>query len=409
MTNWPGFFRNRYAKPIVLAALFICLAVFSGGCFPNRGLHPKPAGERPSKTPVPGPALKVGHPWTNLAQRLQRSGFSPSALNGFFHSPNLHYDHRPMEMKLREIYPLFYKPEVTREVQQKLYQLGYEPGGFDGRAGSNTQKAIKSYQRDHKLAETGRVTDALLAHINKTMKQKSAALRPLSSYKPAPPAKPSRPSTYKQMTAPQALEEIKNFYLADRELFKRAERKHGVPGEVIAGILWVETSFGRNMGRNKAASMLASMAAGMDFEIIEARLSDLAVDRDSRNWLKQTSFERGSWALKELEALLRYAEVNNLNATELPGSIYGAIGWGQFMPSNALRYGDDGDGDGKIDLFNKADAVFSTGRYLKEHGWRGSMTEEGRRKAIMSYNKSGLYVNTVLFVADHLAVETMTR
>ena len=75
------------------------------------------------------------------------------------------------------------------------------------------------------------------------------------------------------------------------------------------------------------------------------------------------------------------------------------------MPSNVLKYGVDGNGDGRVDLFEKADAIFSIGNYLKAHGWGGSMGEEARRAVIMKYNKSGVYVNTVLYVADWLAAQ----
>jgi membrane-bound lytic murein transglycosylase B len=68
-----------------------------------------------------------------------------------------------------------------------------------------------------------------------------------------------------------------------------------------------------------------------------------------------------------------------------------------------LKYGADGTGDGRVDMFDKADAVFSIGHYLKSHGWKDGMDEEARRAVIMRYNKSGVYVNTVLYVADWLA------
>jgi membrane-bound lytic murein transglycosylase B len=35
------------------------------------------------------------------------------------------------------------------------------------------------------------------------------------------------------------------------------------------------------------------------------------------------------------------------------------------MPSNIKKFAVDGNGDKKIDLFDKADAIFSIGNYLK--------------------------------------------
>jgi membrane-bound lytic murein transglycosylase B len=87
----------------------------------------------------------------------------------------------------------------------------------------------------------------------------------------------------------------------------------------------------------------------------------------------------------------------------LPGSVSGAIGSGLFWPSTNPTSAVDGAGDGRVDLFNKADAIFSVGNYLRESGWRGQMAdEESRRKVIMLYNRSGVYVNTVLYVAGRL-------
>ena len=93
----------------------------------------------------------------------------------------------------------------------------------------------------------------------------------------------------------------------------------------------------------------------------------------------------------------------DLDPLTVPGSLYGAIGIAQFMPSKALRYGVDGNGDGAVNLFDLEDAVFSMGRYLRANGWRGSMrSRRKQRRAIYNYNHSTIYVNTVLAVADHL-------
>ena len=58
-------------------------------------------------------------------------------------------------------------------------------------------------------------------------------------------------------------------------------------------------------------------------------------------------------------------------------------------------------------MFNKTDAIYSIGNYMKGHGWKGtsmkSMPEKDRRGVILRYNKSGIYVNTVLYVGDYLA------
>src|SRR5205807_2290296 len=46
----------------------------------------------------------------------------------------------------------------------------------------------------------------------------------------------------------------------------------------------------------------------------------------------------------------------------------GAIGWTQFLPSTWHRYGVDGDGNGRRDPFEAADAINGTARYLRANG-----------------------------------------
>jgi peptidoglycan hydrolase-like protein with peptidoglycan-binding domain len=56
---------------------------------------------------------------------------------------------------------------VVKAVQQILADLGYEPGKADGTMGYTTKRAISAFQRDRKVAETGRVTPALLDELKR--------------------------------------------------------------------------------------------------------------------------------------------------------------------------------------------------------------------------------------------------
>ena len=61
----------------------------------------------------------------------------------------------------------------------------------------------------------------------------------------------------------------------------------------------------------------------------------------------------------------------HIAAREMKGSWAGAMGQNQFMPSSYLRYGADGDGDGKMDIWNNINDVFaSSANYLASEGWR---------------------------------------
>ena len=74
----------------------------------------------------------------------------------------------------------------------------------------------------------------------------------------------------------------------------------------------------------------------------------------------------------------------------------GAEGPMQFLPSTWAIYGVDGDGDGKADIFDQADAVYSAARYLCASG--GGQPDT-LYDSIYAYNHSDYYVRTVLSLA----------
>ncbi|MFE1910969.1 lytic transglycosylase domain-containing protein [Streptomyces anandii] len=72
-----------------------------------------------------------------------------------------------------------------------------------------------------------------------------------------------------------------------------------------------------------------------------------------------------------------------------------AVGPMQFIPSTWNWAGRDGNGDGKKDPNNIYDAALAAGHYLCRNDWDMS-TGAGLRSAILSYNNSQDYLNTVL-------------
>lgn len=124
----------------------------------------------------------------------------------------------------------------------------------------------------------------------------------------------------------------------------RAEKKYGVPAEIIIAILGVETRYGGNVG---------------SYRVIDA-LSTLAFQYPPRS-----PFFRS-----ELEAFLLLTREENLSVLNPIGSYAGAMGLGQFMPSSYREYAIDFDGDGYRDIWtNPTDAIGSIANYLKRHGW----------------------------------------
>jgi hypothetical protein len=69
----------------------------------------------------------------------------------------------------------------------------------------------------------------------------------------------------------------------------------------------------------------------------------------------------------------------------------GAGGPMQFLASTWAIYGVDGDGDGRRDRWDPADAIYSAANYLRASGAPGNY-----RRAIFAYNHSWSYVTSVL-------------
>ncbi|NOT39048.1 MAG: lytic murein transglycosylase [Alphaproteobacteria bacterium] len=128
-----------------------------------------------------------------------------------------------------------------------------------------------------------------------------------------------------------------------RKSLGRAERKHGVPASVITAIWSLESNFGQNLG---------------GFNVIEA-LSTLAFEG-----------RRASFGREQLLAALKIIENGDISAGRMIGSWAGAMGQTQFIPTVFLQYAEDGNGDGKRNLWDtRADVFVSTANYLEQKGW----------------------------------------
>ncbi len=145
------------------------------------------------------------------------------------------------------------------------------------------------------------------------------------------------------------------FWREHREALARAEREYGVPAGIIVGIIGVETIYGQQMG---------------DFRVIDA-LATLSFDHPPEH---PRVAERSAYFRGELEQLLSLAHKGGGDPRVPLGSFAGAMGLPQFMPSSAVRWAVDFDGDGRIDLRRSpADAIGSVASYFKAHGWQPGM------------------------------------
>ncbi|GAA3908037.1 lytic murein transglycosylase B [Halomonas cibimaris] len=143
----------------------------------------------------------------------------------------------------------------------------------------------------------------------------------------------------------ERIEQGAAFISEHRDALNKARDEYGVPPEVIAAIIGVETFYGRYKGSHRVLDSLAT----------------LAFEHPSRG-----EFFRG-----ELAAFLRLAHEQGKDPGALMGSYAGAMGYPQFIPTSYDAYAVDFDDDGRRDLWhNPVDAIGSVAHYFAEHGWR---------------------------------------
>ncbi len=135
------------------------------------------------------------------------------------------------------------------------------------------------------------------------------------------------------------------FWKEHAKVLARAEKKYGVPAEVIVGLIGVETKYGRIKGNYDVFNALYTL--GFHFP------------------------RRSKFFKKELKEFLLLAREQAWSVASIKGSYAGAMGYGQFMPSSYRMYAVDFDDDGKIDLLdNPVDAIGSVANYINVHGWK---------------------------------------
>jgi membrane-bound lytic murein transglycosylase B len=230
-------------------------------------------------------------------------------------------------------------------------------------------------------------------------------IRNLTRKPPSPEAAERIKAIYRGFLRPEVIGRAHAFRNEHRATLKRIRNQYCVPEEVVVAILLVETELGQNTGSRRAFTTLASMALAGDLDMIRPYLAEDFLTPSNEAYARRRCREKSDWAYQELKALIRYAHNNGLDPLEIPGSIYGAIGLCQFMPSNVPAYGVDADGDGRIDLFATEDALHSIGKYLSQHGWKCRMSRSGQHRVVMTYNRSRTYANTVLAVAEQLRIK----
>jgi membrane-bound lytic murein transglycosylase B len=208
---------------------------------------------------------------------------------------------------------------------------------------------------------------------------------------------------YAQFAAPEAIARARDYMGRHRRVLDDTAAAYGVAPEVITGIILVETRLGTFTGKQRVFNTLSTMAALADPVVRDQFWKRIPpARRISADRFETKANAKSAWAYGELKAFLRYTAREGLDPLEVVGSYAGAMGICQFMPSNALTLAVDGDGDGRVNLFDHSDAIASVANYLRHHSWRAGLTRDQRYRVILRYNYSKPYAETILTIADRL-------
>ncbi|HFC96881.1 MAG TPA: lytic murein transglycosylase, partial [Thermosulfurimonas dismutans] len=206
---------------------------------------------------------------------------------------------------------------------------------------------------------------------------------------------------YQQFLKPQRLARARAFLRDYAPLLREIESTYGVDKEVLVGLLLVESDLGRHRGRYRIFNVLASMAVSADWQRVKSYLPPgLSPEEEAR--FRKIMARRSRWAYRELRVLLELSRKYGMDPLALKGSIFGAFGYPQFVPSSFRKYAVDGNGDGRIDLYTLTDALASAANYLRAHGWRPGLSREEKKRVLMTYNHSEPYAETILKIAEYL-------
>jgi len=230
-----------------------------------------------------------------------------------------------------------------------------------------------------------------------------------SSHQPLSPKPFVSKDVHKRYLRPGMINQARAYLERNRATLEQISRTYCVPKEVVVSILLVETHLGANTGKRKAFHVLSSMALSADWDQVRSFVSSKTIQNGNEEYARTRCREKSDWAYNELKFLLEYSRINNTDPLSIPGSIYGAIGLCQFMPSNVFLYGVDADGKGGIDLFSTPDALNSIANYLHQNGWECRIERKNRCQVVMTYNHSQVYANTVLAVADRLQAKKRVK
>jgi len=163
----------------------------------------------------------------------------------------------------------------------------------------------------------------------------------------------------------------------DAAFYESLERSYGVPAGILIAIHGMETGFGGFMGDTPVVSAI------------------LTLTNDCR---------RSDFFRPHAIGALKLVDRGSITG-QTKGARHGELGHTQFLPGNALTYGVDGNGDGRIDLYNLTDAMASTANFLRQKGWqpgRGYREGDPNFAVIEKWNAATVYQKAIAIMAARI-------
>ena len=160
-------------------------------------------------------------------------------------------------------------------------------------------------------------------------------------------------------------------------LFAAIEGRYGVPGSLLVTIWGLETSWGGYLGKTPIVGGAITLASYCR---------------------RHPNFE------DDAIAALKLVDMGVISGST-QGGPSGELGHMQFLAGNWLRYGVDGNGDGRTDPYNAADALASAANMLRQNGWKaGQPFGEGTAnfRVLSAWNDSGNYQRAIAYAAGRV-------
>ncbi|PIE11107.1 MAG: murein transglycosylase [Rhodobacterales bacterium] len=161
------------------------------------------------------------------------------------------------------------------------------------------------------------------------------------------------------------------------DFYAGLEKRFGVPAGVIIAIHGMETGFGGFMGDSQVVSAIVTLTY------------------DCR---------RSKFFEPHALGALKLVDRGSISPTT-KGAKHGELGHTQFLPGNALAFGVDGNGDGRVDFYNQADALASTANFLRKKGWKpgkGYQKGQPNYRVLKDWNAASVYQQSLAIMGARI-------